>query len=116
MPAEPDGYDLQRQIDRLRDDLKAALDRAESHVTETGLTALLHRVYDQINALGEDIAQERAFRAADILAERDARKAETVRLETQMQRMVTTQRWVATAVLLPIALFVANLVFLFGRS
>lgn len=119
MPDAPTPWELQRQLDReisrIRDDLKAAIDRAEHHVTETALQALLIRIYDQIKALGEDVAQERAFRAADILAERDQRKAEVGRLEAQLQRMVTTQRWVATAVLLPIALFVANLVFLFGR-
>lgn len=115
-PTEPDGHDLQRQIARLHEDLQKAIDRAENHVTETGLAALLGRIDDQVKGLGEDIAQERGFRQADIQAERDSRKDAVSDLRESLQRMTTTQRFVAVSVLLPVALFIANLVFLFARS
>lgn len=76
MPTEPEptGWELRRQIERLHADLKAAMDRAESHVTETGLAALLGRYQDQLKYLNEDLAEERTMRRADILAEQEARK------------------------------------------
>lgn len=110
MPQEPDGWDLQRQVDRLRDDLKAVVDRGENHVTEPGLAALLARYDDRLKDLGEDLAQERMMRQGDIVAEQDARKDADTRNEAQIQRLVVNLRWVATAVLLPIALFIANVV------
>lgn len=81
MPAEPDGYDLLRHIEQLRADLKAAVDRAESHVTETGLARLLERYDERIKALNEDVGQERGFRAADVTALRDWVKDELQRLD-----------------------------------
>lgn len=116
MPDAPTPWELQRSIDRIRDDLKAAVDRAEHHVTDTGLAPLLGRIDDQVKGLGEDVAQERAMRVADITAEREARKSDVRELKEQLAQMVKTQRYVATTILLPVALFVANLVFLFARS
>lgn len=116
MPDTPTAWELSRAIDRIREDLKAAVDRAEHHITDTGLAPLLGRIDDQIRGLGDDIAQERAMRKADIESERDTRRTETRELKDQLAAMVRTQRYVATTILLPVALFVANLVFLFARS
>lgn len=112
MPAEPDGYDLQRQLDRLREDLKAANDRGEHHVTETGLAHLLARYDDRSQEFGKDIADERVMRTADIVAERDARKAAVADLRSDLADVVKRQRIVAISVVLPVVLFLANLVFL----
>jgi phage shock protein A len=120
MPDSPTPWELQRQIDRLRADLKddigqliaglqASNDRGENHVTETGLAALLGRYDDRIKGLGEDLAEERAYRKADIVAEQDARKDAVRRLEDSVAALTRNLRWIATAIVLPIGLFVADI-------
>lgn len=112
MPQEPDGYDLQRQVDRLREDLKAIVDRGESHVTESGLAALLARYDTQIEGQGKDIAEERAMRAVDITAEREQRKEAIKEVREDLGALERRIRTVTISVLLPVGLFLANLAFL----
>lgn len=86
MPAEPDGHDLLRHIEQIRADLKAAVDRAEDHVTTKALSLLLARYDDRIGALTEDLAQERGFRTADVTALRDWVKVELERIEKRDEK------------------------------
>ncbi len=90
MPEAPTPWELQRQLDReitrLREDLKAAIDRAEHHVTDTGLAALLTRYEDRIEALSEAVAQERGMRAVDIEGLRREIDREIKRLEKHAEK------------------------------
>lgn len=107
MPDEPSGYELQRSIEAMRSDMRdgiAAINsRLDKLVSVEAHAADLRRVDERMADLAKDIADEQQ------------RRQEAVqRLETQMQRMVTTQRYVAAAILLPVALFIGNL--LLARS
>jgi anti-sigma-K factor RskA len=113
---EPTGWELRRQIERLHEDLKAAVDRAEKHVTESGLAALLARYDDRMKFLGEDIAEERAMRTADITAEREARKQAVKEIRDEIAALVGRWRWAIAAVALPVALFLGNMVFLIWNA
>jgi len=84
-PAEPDGFDLQRQVDRIRQDLADANARGERHVSTESLAAILARYDDQLKAGAEDIAQERGMRVADITALRDWAKTEFERVEKRQK-------------------------------
>lgn len=84
-PAEPDGHDLQRQIDRLHKDLADANARGERHVSTESLAAILARYDDRLKELAEDVAQERGMRVADITAQRDWTKTEFERVEKRQK-------------------------------
>jgi hypothetical protein len=103
MPDEPGGWELHRSVAKLSDDLKdgfsAVNQRLDRLVTTEVHAADLRRVDDRLNEL-----------AADISAEREDRRKGEADLQTQIQRLITTIRWVAAAIILPIALFAANII------
>lgn len=110
MPDAPTLWELQRQIDRLREDLKSANDRGEHHVTETGLAALLARQDDRIKDVTGDLVEERTMRRADIVAEQDARKDAVKRLEDAIAALTRNLRWIAAVIVLPTIFFIADIV------
>lgn len=89
MPDEPTPWELHRSIERLRQDLSDAITRAEKHISTESLAAILGRYDEQLKSLNEDMAQERALRAADVTAVRDWGKSEHDRLEKWVREAVS---------------------------
>ena len=89
-----------QRLDQMRIEFNARLDRL---VTTEAFAAEQRRVDDRFAAQGEDIVGEASARKADIKALRDAADKTQANL-----------RWVAAAIVLPVALFVANLVLIRG--
>lgn len=90
----------QRGFDSMRAEFNTRLDRL---VTTEAFTAEQRRVDERFAAMGQDIVDER-------LARVDAFDKSNER----MAKLAANVRWVASALLLPIGLFVAGLVL--GRS
>ncbi|MGH3504375.1 MAG: hypothetical protein ACRDQA_26265 [Nocardioidaceae bacterium] len=125
MAEEPPGnWELQRSLAKLSADLKDGLaqinTRLDSMVSTGVHDAQMGRVDDRLKEISEDVAQEREARKADLAkesaariadqaAEREARKADMADLRAQMERTAVWLRWVAAAVILPIALFVGSI-------
>lgn len=104
MSEEPPGnWELQRSLNKLSTDLKDGLaginGRLDSMVTEGVYGAEQRRVDDRLKDLADDIS-----------AERDARKSEITTVMAQMERTAVWLRWLAAMIVLPIVLFVVNIV------
>ncbi len=85
MPDAPTPWELHRSLERLRQDLSDAITRAERHISTESLAAILARYDDLLRSLGEDIAQERGLREADVHALRDWAKVEHERLIKEIE-------------------------------
>lgn len=90
------GEGQQRGFDSLRAEFNQRLDRL---VTTEAFTAEQRRVDERLSNLGQDIVDERL-----------ARLAEFEKANDRMAKLAANMRWVASALLLPIGLFVAGLV------
>lgn len=99
---EPGGWELQRSISQLAQTVRegnAGLNqRLDQLVTRDSFQAEQRRVEGVLKAMADDIHEEREARAAAVSA-----------LERQLERLTTTLRWVAASIVIPIALFLANL-------
>ena len=104
MSEEPPGnWELQRSLNKLSNDLKDGLaginSRLDSMVTTGVYVAEQRRVDDRLKDLADDIS-----------AEREARKSEITTVMAQMERTAVWLRWLAAMIVLPIVLFVVNIV------
>lgn len=110
---EPGGYELQRVLEKtdlaMRDGFAGINARLDKLVSSDAFLGERGRVDDRIRDLAEDIAAEREQRAIDISAERAARVRGDEDQQRAIDKITTTQRWVAAAIILPIALFVATI-------
>jgi hypothetical protein len=125
MTDEPGGWELKRALADHRTDMregfKSINERLDRLVSSDAYMADQRRVDDRLKELADDIAAEQRSRAEAIALERETRTVEVNKevtnrkaaidaLQTSMDKMVQTQRWVAAAIIIPIALFVANIV------
>jgi hypothetical protein len=103
MVDEPGGWELRRALDETRKDMRDGFaqlnQRLDKLVTTDAFNAEQRRVDDRLKDLADDIAAEKVQRV-----EGDANQ------QKSLDKLVATQRWVAAAILLPIALFVATLI------
>lgn len=125
MSDEPGGWELKRALSELRDDVregqKAIRDDVAKMVTQAAHEADMRRIEDQTRGVAEDLAAERQARVEAVALEREQRTIELNRiaanqdkaiasLQAQMERTAVWVRWIAASVLVPIVLFIANLV------
>lgn len=114
MADEPGGWELRRSLDKQAEDIRdgfaqlnARLDKlvsAETHSSD------LRRVDDRLADLASDIAAEQSARVAALADERTARQEGDKAQQATLDRLTANIRWVAAAIVLPIALFIATLV------
>lgn len=124
MTDEPGGWELKRALSELRDDVregqKAIRDDVTKMVTQAAHDADMRRMEDQVKGVSDDLAAERQARVEAIALEREtrtiehnreatARKEGYERLQAQMERTAVWVRWVAASVLIPVVLFIFNL-------
>lgn len=129
MTDEPGGWELKRALAEQRTDLregfKAINERLDRLVSSDAYLADQRRVDDRLKELADDIATEQRARAEAIALERETRtielnkeqrdrKATAAELRAALDKMVQTQRWVAAAIIIPIALFIANIALVRG--
>lgn len=110
MSEEPPGnWELQRTLNRVSADLKDGLAqinaRFDSMVSTGVYQAEQRRVDDRLKELADDIAQER-----------EARKADLAALTAQMERTAMWLRWIATGLIIPVVLAIANIVLAQGAG
>ena len=113
MVDEPGGWELQRALEQQRTDIREGFaqlnQRLDKLVPQDAFTAEQRRVDDRLKDLADDIAAyDKRMREA-LIDERKAREVGDQRQQDQLDRLTTNIRWVAVSVLLPIALFLANL-------
>lgn len=113
MADEPGGWELKRSHEQLRQDMRDGFNQLGQHldkvVTAEAFAAEQRRVDDKHRDLAEDIAAERAARQAAIAEEEKAREKGDQRQQESLDRLVANQKWIIVTILIPIALFVANL-------
>lgn len=102
-----------QRLDEMRRDFSARLDRL---VTTEAFAGEQRRVDDRLTDLANDIALERAARTTAIDAERSARKADKVEASVRADKVAANVRWLAAAIVLPIGLFIANIVLARGGA
>lgn len=119
MADEPGGWELRRALEQQRADMREGFAginaRLDKLVSQDAFTAEQRRVDDRLKDLADDIAAEKAARQEAQVDERKAREAGDQRQQEQLDKLTTNLRWVAVSVLLPIALFLANLLIVKGR-
>ncbi len=98
----PGGWELQRALEQIRQDnrdgfasVNARLDKL---VTTDAFSAEQRRVDDRLKDLADDITSERT-----------ARQGGDGEQQKSIDRLTANLRWVAAAIILPIALFIATL-------
>lgn len=121
----PTSGELSRLIASIRDDQRngfAAINARLDRLVSTELfSADQRRVDERLKDLADDIASEIASRtkaleeekAARVKATEDEKAARVLAIEDQrvaMDKLTTNLRWVAAAIIVPIALFVTNIV------
>lgn len=124
MTDEPGGWELKRALSDLRTDVrdgnKAIRDEIAKLVTSDAHASDVLRLEDRIKGLADDLAAERQARVEAVALEREtrtiehnhevtARKEAQATFQAQMDRTATWVRWVAASVLVPVVLFIANL-------
>lgn len=111
---EPGGYELQRALEQqalvMRDGFAGLNARLDKLVSADAFLGERGRVDDRIKDLADDISAEREQRARDISTERAARVKGDEDQQRAIDKITTTQRWVAAAIILPIALFIASII------
>lgn len=100
--SDPTPGELSRRLDEIRTDIRDLAitlnTRLDKLVSIEVHAADLRRIDDRLGELADDVATEREQRKSDIAS-----------LTSQMDRTAVWLRWVAAAIVLPIALFVMSL-------
>lgn len=96
MPDEPTLGEVQRVLERGLAEINARLDKV---VSLDVFQAEQARVYDRITDLQTDLAEEKLARTQGDTAQ-----------QGQLDKLVTSLRWVAASIAIPTALFIANIV------
>lgn len=99
---EPGGWELRRALDETRKDMRdgfAGLNqRLDKLVSTDAFNAEQRRVDERLKDIADDLAAEASARQA---GDADQQKA--------LDKLVSNQKWILTAILLPIGLFLASL-------
>lgn len=103
MPDEPTLGEALRRLDETRADMRSLFaqlnSRLDTLVSSDAFLAEQRRVDERIKDLADDIAAEREQRAAGDTAQ-----------QKTIDKLTANIRWVAAAIVLPIALFLASIV------
>ncbi|AIY16131.1 hypothetical protein GUY44_11880 [Pimelobacter simplex] len=118
MTQEPGAWQLQQRLDERLDKIdanqQAGFDRLDKRfdrlVTTEAFNAEQRRVDDKIKDLADDIAAERDARRISMIEEKAAREDGDKRQQSALDKLIANQKWIVVTILIPIALFIANLV------
>lgn len=118
MPSDdPTPGELSRLLQSMRDDMRngfAAINqRLDRYVSMDLFSADQRRIDERLNNLADALASEQRARIAAFKDEQTARERQEANVDRDMQRFKTFLGAVATSMLIPIGLFIANL--LIGR-
>ena len=120
MSQEPGPWELQRRLDQIDANQQAGFDRLDKRldrlVTTEAFNAEQRRVDDKLKDLVDDIAAERDARKAALIDEQRAREDGDKRQQVALDKLIANQKWIVVTILIPIALFIANLVIGRGAS
>ncbi len=109
MTQEPGPWELQRRLDQIATDQAAGFDRLDKRldrlVTTEAFAAEQRRVDDKLKDLADDIATEQQERKAGDESQR-----------SDLNRFSANQKWLVVSVLIPIGLFITNLLMSRGGS
>lgn len=112
MADEPGGWELKRSHEQLRQDMRdgfAGLGaRLDKVVSSEAFQAEQRRVDDRLRDLADDIAAERLQRQTDHATEKAERQQGDAAQQAALDKLVSNQRWLVAAVLLPIAFFIVT--------
>lgn len=110
----PTPGELSRLIGSIRDDQRngfAAINARLDRLVSTELfSADQRRVDERLKDLADDITAERAMRIKSIDDEQAARIKLAEEYKTALDKLTTNLRWVAAAIILPIGLFLGNII------
>ncbi|UUW88408.1 hypothetical protein [Pimelobacter simplex] len=118
MSQEPGPWQLQQRLDERLDKIdvnqQAGFDRLDKRldrlVTTEAFNAEQRRVDDKLKDLADDIAAERDARRMALVDEQRAREAGDKSQQLALDKLIANQKWILVTILIPIALFIANLV------
>ena len=100
--AEPGPWELQRALEQQRADIREGLaginSRLDQLVTTGAFAAEQRRVDEQLSRLTKDITDE-------AVARREGDEAQ----QKSLDKLTALMRWYVVAIIVPVALFVANL-------
>lgn len=99
---EPTPWELMRMLKSM--DMK--LDKV---VTREAFEAESKRIDGRLGDLGTDIVNEQLAREKAVTAERVAREKAQAEAAQKADKQANNLRWLAAAIILPVALFIANL-------
>lgn len=111
---DPGTGELQRLLQLFREDMREQFrqtnDWIDRLVTTDAFVAEQRRVDETVASLRTAISDERAARIAALADEKTSREKGDQGQQTQLDRLTTNVRWVATSILMPTGLFLANLI------
>ncbi len=112
--AEPKGWELQRSLEQIRNDQRDGFaginSRIDRLVSTDAFNAEQRRVDDSLKAIANDITADRQQWMRELAQEKvDREKGDTAQ-QAQLDKLVITIRWVAAAILLPVGLYVADVI------
>lgn len=119
MSTEPTLGELQRLIESValaqREGLATINASLSRLVSQDVYEADQRRIYDRLEDLRGDIVEERVARIEAMAAEKSARESGDGEQQKALDKLVTGLRWTAASILIPVALFIANLVVDLGK-
>lgn len=118
MADEPGGWELKRSHEQLRQDMRDGFNqlgqRLDKVVTAEAFAAEQRRVDDKFKDLNDDIVTERSQRQDAIAEEKAAREKGDAAQQAALDKLVSNQKWLIAAVLLPLAFFVVTTLITLG--
>lgn len=113
MVDEPGGWELKRALEQQRTDIRdsfAQLNaRLDKLVTTEAFAAEQRRVDDKFRDMAKSIGEAKASSVDAMNDERQARKDGDAAQQKLIDKLVGNIRWIAVSIVIPIALFVANI-------
>lgn len=111
---EPTPWELMRVLREVQADVKRVVTRtefdAESRRVDSKLEDLSKDIVEARVEAEKRIAEEKAERIAAVASEKAAREKNEKAATDRQEKSQSNIRWLAAAIILPIALFVANLI------
>lgn len=100
---EPTPWELMRV-------LRSMDGKLDKLVTRESFNAEQRRVDDKFSAQGQDIVEEKIAREKALAEEKLAREKASAEITARLDKQAANLKWLAAAILLPVALFIAGIV------
>lgn len=114
MADEPGGWELQRAVEKMGQDLTSGLAqinaRLDKLVTTDVFAGEQRRVDDRLKDLADDIAHEREARVSALAEEKKSRQEGDKAQQSTIDKLTNNLKWIVVSLALPVALFIANIV------